>query len=104
MFLWILKNILNFKNYSVLYKILIISRIDENEIEFVEFLIFMVDEEDVGVWMVGGGGSFGIMEVCFVVNMWFLFCISEIVFLLYFNVSVNLVVLVSFIVVVFLVK
>lgn len=103
MFLLILKNILNFKNYSVLYKILIISRIDENEIKFVEFLIFMV-EEDVGVWMVGGGGSFGIMEVCFVENMWFLFCISEIVFLLYFNVSVNLVVLVSFIVVVFLVK
>lgn len=103
MFLLILKNILNFKNYSVLYKIIIISRIDENEREFVEFLIFMVDEEDVGVW-VGGGGSFGIMEVCFVVNMWFLFCISEIVFLLYFIVSVNLVVLVSFIVVVFLVK
>lgn len=102
MFLLILKNILNLKNYSVLYKILIISRIDENEREFVEFLIFMV-EEDVDVW-VGGGGSFGIMEVCFVENMWFLFCISEKVLLLYFKVSVNLVVLVSFIVVVFLVK
>lgn len=62
------KNIPNLKNYSVLHKTLIISRTDENEREFVEFLTPTV-EEDAGVRMVGGGGSSGTMEARFVENM-----------------------------------
>lgn len=63
------KNIPNLKNYSVLHKTPIISRIDENEREFVEFLTPTVDEEDAGVRMVGGGGSSGTMEARFVENI-----------------------------------
>lgn len=54
------------QNYSVLYKTLIISRIDENEREF---LTPTVDEEDAGVRVVGGGGSSGTMEARFVENI-----------------------------------
>lgn len=61
------KNIPNLKNYSVLHKTIIISRIDENEREFVEFLTPTV-EEDADV-RVGGGGSSGTMEARFVENM-----------------------------------
>lgn len=63
------KNIPNLKNYSVLHKTLIISRTDQNETEFVEFLTPTVDEEDAGVRVVGGGGSSGTMEARFVENM-----------------------------------